>query len=91
MSQRRSCRRQFLAFNDELDLRGVQGLTLEQSRSHTVNYVLVCFEYFLILIVGSVHKALHFSVNLFSSIIREIAVLRDLAAEEDLLFLLAES
>src|SRR6202046_3777059 len=81
---------EFLAFDDELDLGGVQGLTLEQGGCHAVHDVLVGVENRVGRLVGGVNEAANLGVNLVSGLVGEVAVLCDLASEEDLLFLLAE-
>ena len=81
---------EFLAFDDQLDLGRVQGLTLEQGCCHAVHDVLVGVEDGVGRLVGCVHEEANLGVNLASGLVGEVAVLCDLASEEDLLFLLAE-
>jgi hypothetical protein len=79
-----------LAFDDELDLGGVQGLTLEQGGCHAVHDVLVGVEDGVGRLISGVDEAADLSVDLASGLVGEVAVLRDLTSEEDLLLLLAE-
>src|SRR5579875_2041892 len=83
-------RGQVLAGDDEFDLGGVEGFTLEQSLGHAVHDVLVGFEDGGGGCVGGVHEAADFGVDLLGGVVGEVARLSDVAAQEDLLFLLAK-
>ena len=81
---------EFLAFDDQLDLGGVQGLALEQGGCHAVHDVLVGLEDRVGRLVAGVDEGANLGVDLLGGVVGEVAVLGDLAAEEDLLLLLAE-
>ncbi len=69
---------------------GVDGLALKQGCSDAMHRVLVGLEDGVRRLVGVVDEAAHFEVDLAGRLLAEVAMLSDLAAEEDLLFLLAE-
>src|SRR5580698_2266194 len=59
---------EFLAFDDEFDLGGVQGLTLEQGCGHAVHDVLVGLEDGVGRLIGGVHEATDLSVDLLGGV-----------------------
>jgi hypothetical protein len=80
----------FLAFDDQLDLGGVEGFALEQGLRHAVHDILVRLEDGVSGFVAGVHEAANFGVDLLGGVVGEVAGLADIAAEEDFLLLLAE-
>src|SRR6185437_15211288 len=63
---------------------------LQQSRRHTVHQVLMRVQDVVSRPIGLVRQVADFGVDLPRRFLGEVAVLRDLAAQEDLLFLFAE-
>src|SRR5262252_7975382 len=80
-----------LAGSDPLHLLGVEHLALEQRLGHADERVLVLREQRVRALIGVGDEALHFLIDLERRVLAVVLVLRDFAAEENLLFLLAES
>ena len=92
-ARRRSERRQgrqLLAGDDHANVIRIQGFTIKQSLRHAVHRVLMIAEDGIGRLVGLVHQAAHFRIDLTGCFLGEVAVLRNLTTEEDLLFLLAK-
>src|SRR5579863_3504525 len=81
---------QVLAVDDQADFVGIQRLPLEQSACQPVHDRLVVVQDVPRGAVRFVDEAANLGVDLPRRFLAEVAMLRDLAAEEDLLFLLAE-
>src|SRR6266516_2096101 len=75
---------------DALDLLGVQHLAGEKRVGHLQQNLFAATEQRARALVVVGDEALHFLIDLEGRVLAVILVLRDLAAEEDLLFLLAE-
>src|SRR5262245_1651794 len=78
------------AGGDALHLLGVEHLALEQRLGHLDEDRLVLGEELVRAVIRVGHEALHFLIDLERGVLAVVLVLRDLAAEEDLLFLLSE-
>src|ERR1700723_4568842 len=78
--------REVLAFDDQFDLGGVEGLALQQGGCHAVHDVLVGLEDGVGGLISGVDEGAYLSVDLLGGVVGEVAVLRDLSTEEDLLF-----
>src|SRR6185312_14514902 len=78
------------AGDNALDLFGVEHLAREQFVGHLDEDGLVLREERECPVVRGGHEALHFLIDPERRVFAVVLVLRDLAAEEDLLFLLAE-
>src|ERR1700735_1557444 len=74
---------EFLAFDDQLDLGGVQGLALQQGGCHAVHDVLVGLEDGVSRLVSGVDEGANLGVDLLGCVGGEVAGLPDLAAKED--------
>src|SRR5271166_6591503 len=83
-------RRQLFTFQQQLHLAGVEHLALQQSLGYGDQLLAMLLQYLLGRVVGASHEALYFLVDLDGSLFAEVAVLGDLTAKEDLLFLLAK-
>src|SRR5262245_45639475 len=79
-----------LACSQPLDLLGVERFAREQRVGNRHQRRLVFAEQLMRVLVIRGDDALHFLIDLQRRILAVILVLRDLAAEEDLLFFLAE-
>ncbi len=88
--QGRTHRRQFRAINQHSHFFCIDGLALEQCCGNAVHRVLVALEDAVRRLVGLVDQAANLQIDLPRCLFGEVTVLRDLTAEEDLLFLLAE-
>jgi hypothetical protein len=77
---------QFLAFDEHPDFFSIDGFALEQGRCDAMHRLLVGFENGMRGLVSLVDQAANFEIDLAGCFLREVAVLSDLAAEEDLLF-----
>src|SRR6185312_13758917 len=89
-ARRRNDLRQFLAFDDQLDLIGIENFAFEQSQRDSDQRVVVRRQNALGSLVSLVNHALHFFVDLDRRGLAVIAVLVDLASKEYLLFFFAE-
>src|ERR1035438_3084252 len=89
-SQDRAQRRKLLALNQHPNLFGVDRLALQQCGSNAVHRILVRFEDGVRCLVGLIDQPANFEIDLPCRLLAEVAMLRNLAAQEDLLFLLAE-
>ena len=89
-SESRAHRRQFLAVDEHLHLFGVDGFALQQGRGDAVHRFGIRFDQPVRRLIGLVDQAANFQVDLPRRLFAEVAVLRDFAAQEDLLLLLAE-
>ena len=81
--RRSGLRWEVLAFDDEFDLRGVQGFALEQGGGHAVHDVVVGVEDGVGGLVGGVDELADLGVDGLGGVVGEVAGLADLAAEED--------
>src|SRR5438270_614157 len=77
-----------LAFDDQLDFLRIEDFAFEQRFRHGVHDVGAGLEDALGLVVAFLDQAADFAVDLDCRVFRVVAVLADLAAEEDLLFFL---
>src|SRR5215472_13401934 len=90
LGSRRRKRWKFLPIDQHLDLGRVQNLALDQRLCNLLQRFAVVAENLLGSVVAVIDQLAHFLVNLDGSVFAVVAMLRDLAAQEDLLFLLAE-
>ena len=89
-SQDGAHRGQFLAFDQHLHFFSIDCFALQQGRGDAMHCVLVRFQNAVRRLVGLVDQAAYFKIDLAGCLFREVPMLGDFAAEEDLLFLLAE-
>src|SRR5712691_5406631 len=87
---RRHDLRQLLAFDDHLDLLSIQHFALDQRERNSDQHIPVGRQEFLGGVVTPFDQFLNFFVDLDRGGLAVIAMLRNLAAQEDLLFLFAE-
>src|ERR1019366_6106938 len=90
-SQDRAQRRKLLALNQHPNLFGVDRLALQQCSSNAVHRILVRFEDGVRYLIGLIDQPPNFEIDLPRRLLAEVAMLCNLAAQEDLLFLFAES
>src|SRR5215216_129233 len=72
------------------NLNSIQRLALQQALSQTNHRLAILFDDFLRAVILRGDDLLHLFIDLDRGVFREITMLRNLASEEDLLFLLAE-
>src|SRR6266849_6238849 len=87
---RRHDLRQLLAFDDHLDLLSIQHFALDQRERNSDQHIPVGRQECLGGVVTPFDQFLNFFVDLDRGGLAVIAMLRNLAAQEDLLFLFAE-
>src|SRR3954454_3216537 len=83
--------RKVFAFDDQFDLVGIEYFAFQQGCGHAVHRILIVRQNLHRGLVGDVDEHAHFFVNLLRGLLAEVAMLIDLASQEDLLVLLAES
>src|SRR5581483_971220 len=83
-------RRKIFALDNQLDLVGIEDFTLKQSRGHAVHDVFMVREDLHCGLIPGIDQLTNLLVDMLRSLFAEVAMLIDLAAEEDLLFLLAK-
>ena len=81
--ERRLGGRKLLAFDDEVDLRLVQGLALQQGGRHAVHDVRVVLEDLVGRVVAGVDEGANRHVDLLGGVVGVVAGLGDVAAQED--------
>ena len=87
---RRLHRRQFLAIDQQQHFGGVEHFALQQCRRDLLQRVAVASRDALCRFVSLVHQLADLAIDLDGGVFAVVTVLADLAAQEDLLFLLAE-
>src|SRR5439155_1361478 len=88
--RRRRHLRQFFAIHDQLDLVGIEHFALQQCSRNANQRIPVLAQDTLGRVIALSDQPPYFVIDLDGSSFAIVAVLRDLASQEDLLFLLAE-
>src|SRR5438128_378913 len=91
LGRRANLGRQLLPFYQHLDLVGIHYLAIQQRLGNADQCIAVVGEDLGRSLVAAIHQPADFLINLDGGVFAEVAVLGDLASQEDLLFFLAES
>src|SRR5678815_3279391 len=81
---------QFLSVDDHLDLCSVEHFALNQRQRNPDQHIAIRMKQVLGGVITALDQLLHFRIDLDRCGLAVVAMLRNLAAQEDLLFLLAE-